>query len=156
MTINQNELKAIATKYATYCISVRDKLNELPLEFDDWFQKYKEYDNQRLEPEIDAVISYLNLTCKNHGKRGFKVWGKKMRSLIRQKLKDGFDVTDINDVIRVKSVWLKDKNMHKYFRPITLFGNKFEDYLNETTEPLDSEKNDEFTDAIRRAATDTY
>ena len=79
-----------------------------------------------------------------------------MRSLIRQKLKDGFDVTDINDVIRVKSVWLKDKNMHKYFRPITLFGNKFEDYLNETTEPLDSEKNDEFTDAIRRAATDTY
>ena len=46
--------------------------------------------------------------------------------------------------------------MHKYFRPITLFGNKFEDYLNETTEPLDSKQNDEFTDAIRRAASDTY
>ena len=46
--------------------------------------------------------------------------------------------------------------MHKYFRPMTIFGNKFEDYLNESTKPLTETKDEQFSQAINRAANDTY
>ena len=85
-----------------------------------------------------------------------KVWGKKIRSLIRTKLKEGFTLDDFKKVIQVKTAWLNDKSMHKYYRPTTLFGGKFEDYLNESLEPITQSNQDEFTEAINRAATDTY
>ena len=46
--------------------------------------------------------------------------------------------------------------MHKYFRPKTLFGTKFESYLNEDVKPIEITKQNEYTDAIRIAASDNY
>jgi uncharacterized phage protein (TIGR02220 family) len=153
--MNYNEVKELAEKYAEYCISVRNN-QMLPMDFDEFYEKYQLGKNQMIDPLIDEVINFLNTTCKTYGKRGFKVWGKKIRSVIRQKFKEGFDTNDFYDVIRVKSVWLGDKNMHKYFRPITLFGNKFEDYLNETTQPLDKTTDDKFTNAYNEALNDNF
>jgi len=156
MSMNYNEVKTIATKYAEYCVSIREKLNQTPMDFDDFYERVQSYSTTKLEPKIDEVINFLNATAQTYGKRGFQMKGKKIRSLIKQKFNEGFDTHDFCDVIRVKSAWLGDKDMHKYFRPSTLFGNKFEDYLNETTQPLEPTTDDKFTNAYNEALNDNF
>ena len=156
MKYTYEEMKNTADNYMQYCVSVRDKIGQIPMDFDDWYEKQKIYSGIKYDPTIDEVIRFLNTTCESYGKRGFKIWGKKIRSLIRTKLKEGFTLEDFKKVIQVKTGWLNDKSMHKYYRPITLFGGKFEDYLNESSEPIQENNQDEFTEAINRAATDTY
>lgn len=153
---SRKELIEWATIYSNYCASVRAN-QMLPMDFEEFLEKKEVMENNRYESKIDEVIEFLNSTAQTYGKRGFQLKGKKIRSLIRTKLKEGFDVSDFVDVISVKSSWLADKAMHKYFRPTTLFGNKFEDYLNERTEPLQQNNTEnEYAEAIRRAATDNY
>lgn len=151
-----SEVKHLAIKFAEFCLSMKDKGIENPFDFDDFYEKQQSYSQIKLEPKIDEVIENLNLTCQTYGKRGFQLKGKKIRSLISQKFKEGFDVIDFLDVIRVKSTWLGDNNMHKYFRPVTLFGNKFEDYLNETTQPLEPTTDDKFTNAYNEGLSDNF
>ena len=154
--MNYNETKDIAIKYNAYYIKNKYQLNKKPLSYDDWYEKYISTNNTDIETKINEVIYFLNSQCQTYSKRGFQVKGKKIRSLIRTKFKEGFDIHDFYDVIRVKAKWLGDKNMHKYYRPMTLFGNKFEDYLNETTEPLTNNTDEQFSQAIDRASKDTY
>ena len=154
--MNYNETKDIAIKYNAYYIKNKYQLNKKPLSYDDWYEKYISTNNTDIETKINEVIYFLNSQCQTYSKRGFQVKGKKIRSLIRTKFKEGFDTHDFYDVIRVKAKWLGDKNMHKYYRPMTLFGNKFEDYLNETTEPLTNNTDEQFSQAIDRASKDTY
>lgn len=75
----------------------------------------------------DAEIGYLNeLTGRN-----YRVDNPKSISLIRARLKEGFKVIDIMRVIETKcDEWL-DTDMEKYLRPETLFGSKFENYVNQ-------------------------
>ena len=48
-------------------------------------------------------------------------------------MNEGFTVDDFKKVIDNKSAeWGKDSKMSKYLRPETLFGTKFESYLNQT------------------------
>lgn len=77
---------------------------------------------------FEKVVSYLNeKTGKN-----FKADAKKTQSLINSRLKEKFTVEDFFKVIDVKCIeWLNDPNMNKYLRPETLFGSKFESYLNQ-------------------------
>lgn len=75
-----------------------------------------------------AVLSYLN---KKTGKN-FKETMAKNKRLINSRLKEGFSVDDFKKVIDIKSKqWLQDPKMCAYLRPETLFGTKFESYLNE-------------------------
>lgn len=81
--------------------------------------------------ELDAikeVIEYLNGVLGTH----YKDSTDKNKSLIRARLREGFTVEDFKVVIDKKaSAWLTDPQMQKYLRPETLFGTKFESYLNE-------------------------
>ena len=74
------------------------------------------------------IIDYLNKkTLKN-----FKATTKKTQSLIRARLNEGFSYQDFIKVIDTKTKeWKDDKYMSKFLRPETLFGTKFEGYLNE-------------------------
>ena len=74
------------------------------------------------------VIDYLNQkTGKN-----FKSTSKATQRHIKARFADGFTLDDFKQVIDTKtSQWLKDKKMSAYLRPDTLFGTKFESYLNE-------------------------
>jgi len=137
MMYNERQLKEIATKYAMFCVSMKDKGIESPFDFEDFIDKQKEYSKMKIEPKVDEIINFLNSTTQAYGKRGFQLKGKKIRSLVRTKMNEGFDTHDFFDVIKVKSCWLVDKDMHKYYRPSTLFGNKFEDYLNENVKPIE-------------------
>ncbi|MFK4417152.1 putative phage protein (TIGR02220 family) [Bacillus sp. RC251] len=86
-----------------------------------------EEDNQSSIPYED-IVSYLN---EKAGK-SFKHKTAKTRSLIKARFKDGFTIDDFKRVIDIKAAqWLTDSNMSQYLRPETLFGTKFESYLNE-------------------------
>lgn len=77
---------------------------------------------------IKDIVLYLNKKCGT----GFKHTSGKTKSLIVARMNEGFDVDDFKKVIDVKSnQWLDDDKMAVYLRPITLFSNKFESYLNE-------------------------
>lgn len=77
---------------------------------------------------IKDIVSYLNSKCDT----SFKYSSKKTKELIQARWNDGFILDDFKQVIDIKSSeWLKDKNMCKYLRPETLFGTKFEGYLNQ-------------------------
>ncbi|MES5957537.1 conserved phage C-terminal domain-containing protein [Bacillus fungorum] len=93
-----------------------------------------EEDNQPSIPYED-IVSYLN---EKAGK-SFKHKTAKTRSLIKARFKDGFTIDDFKRVIDIKTAqWLKDSNMNPYLRPETLFGTKFEGYLNEKIKGADS------------------
>lgn len=89
-------------------------------------QKERSKDNVPYE----EIVSYLN---EKVGK-SFKHKTAKTRSLIKARFKDGFTIDDFKRVIDIKATqWLNDSHMSQYLRPETLFGNKFEGYLNEKT-----------------------
>ncbi len=74
------------------------------------------------------IVSFLN---KKTGK-SYKVTTPKTREVIKARFNDGFSLEDFKTVISQKTEsWLNDPAMCKYLRPETLFGNKFEGYLNE-------------------------
>ena len=75
-------------------------------------------------------IAYLNqVTGKN-----FQFVEKSM-NLIKARLKDGFVLDDFKKVIDIKFNEWSNTDMAKYIRPETLFGNKFDGYLNQITLP---------------------
>lgn len=77
------------------------------------------------------IISFLNQVTN----KKYKVT-QKWKDLIKARWNEGQRVDDFKKVISVKSSqWLNDSNMNKYLRPQTLFGNKFDDYLQEYREP---------------------
>ncbi|MEG2657620.1 MAG: conserved phage C-terminal domain-containing protein [Clostridium sp.] len=76
------------------------------------------------------IIDYLNLQT---GKK-FKSDTKVTISLIKSKLQDGFTVEDFRTVIdNMKARWTGTK-FQEYLAPTTLFGSKFETYLNQGKE----------------------
>lgn len=91
-------------------------------ETDDVSQK-RERQNQSKE-----IIDYLNQAT---GKR-FKPGTQKTKTCINARMDEGFTLDDFKRVIDVKTKEWKDKpEMNVYLRPETLFGNKFEGYLNQ-------------------------
>lgn len=78
----------------------------------------------------EEIVQYLNQkTGKN-----FKHTSKVTQRHIRARFAEGFTVNDFKQVIDNKcSDWLRDQKMKEYLRPETLFGTKFESYLNSKT-----------------------
>ncbi|HFL2515551.1 TPA: conserved phage C-terminal domain-containing protein [Clostridioides difficile] len=78
----------------------------------------------------NRIIDYLN----EKADKSFKSTTKKTISLINSRLTEGFVEEDFYKVIDNKvHAWLEDAKMSVYLRPETIFGNKFESYLNEQT-----------------------
>lgn len=85
--------------------------------------------NNTFNKYIVEIVNYLNdVAGKN-----FKHTTRKTQTLIKARLREGFTVDDFKRVIDNKTKeWKHDPKMNKYLRPETLFGTKFESYLNET------------------------
>lgn len=83
------------------------------------------------------IINYLNdVAGKN-----YRPTTKKTKNLIKARWNEGFRLEDFKRVIDIKtSQWKHDEKMNKYLRPETLFGTKFESYLNES--PSEPERTD--------------
>ena len=74
------------------------------------------------------ILDYLN------GKVGtsYRASSKATQCLINARSNEGFEVEDFKKVIDIKvAAWKNDPKMSQYLRPATLFGTKFESYLNE-------------------------
>lgn len=86
------------------------------------------------------VVQYLNQVCGTH----YRASSKKTQRLIHARQQEGFTLDDFKIVIGKKAEeWGSNPDMCKYLRPETLFGTKFESYLNQQgrlseTEPADS------------------
>ena len=77
-----------------------------------------------------SVVSYLNQQAGT----AYKATSKKTQSLIKARLAEGFTVEDFERVIdNMCAEWIGDAKMQAYIRPETLFGTKFESYLNRKT-----------------------
>ena len=80
------------------------------------------------------IIDYLNQKTGKHFRAG-----KETLAHIRARWNTGFRLEDFKSVIDIKcEQWLKDAKMMAYLRPETLFGTKFDSYLNERVEIIDS------------------
>lgn len=73
------------------------------------------------------VIDYLNQQTGKH----YKSTTKKNQTVIRARTDEGFNLDDFKKVIDNKVSEWKGTDMEKYLRPETLFGTKFEGYLNQ-------------------------
>ena len=79
--------------------------------------------------ELTEIIDHLNLRTS----KSYKISSRKTSDLIKARMNEGFTVDDFKRVIDNQTVkWLNDPKMCEYLRPETLFGTKFESYLNAT------------------------
>src|SRR5699024_7525752 len=75
------------------------------------------------------IIDYLN---EKTGRK-YKHTAKLNRRVIKARMNEGYTIEDFKTVIDKKTAkWIKDKKMEEFLRPETLFGNKFDRYLNES------------------------
>lgn len=96
----------------------------------------------RMNKNVKDIIEYLN----SQTSKSFRHNTKKTQSLINARLNEGYSVDDFRTVIDNKtSQWLNDPSNNKYLRPETLFGNKFESYLNERLVPSTNQSSDNET-----------
>lgn len=83
---------------------------------------------QPKEPDpTEEVIDHLNQRAGTH----YKATTASTRKLVKARLKEGFTMDEFKLVIDKKCAdWLNNRDMAQYLRPETLFGPKFESYLN--------------------------
>lgn len=75
-----------------------------------------------------AIVNYLNVKCGT----SYKTSTKKTQSLINSREREGFILEDFYRVIDNKTKQWLNTDMEQYLRPETLFGTKFESYLNQS------------------------
>lgn len=74
------------------------------------------------------ILDYLNSKIGT----SYRASSKATQRLIKARVNEGFKVDDFKKVIDIKvAAWKNDPKMSQYLRPATLFGTKFESYLNE-------------------------
>ena len=74
-----------------------------------------------------CIVDYLNKKAN----KGFKANAKATQRFIDARINEGFSIDDFKQVIDIKSNQWLGGDMEQYLRPQTLFGTKFESYLNE-------------------------
>lgn len=108
--------------------------------------KEEHTNNSRAKPdsiadEVKTIVGYLNEKTKST----YRTTTRETKRLIKARLNEGFTVDDFKTVIDKKTaVWLNDTKMKNYLRPTTLFGPKFEEYLNEKVKGVPDQKNDPY------------
>ena len=83
------------------------------------------------------IITYLN----DKADKNFKPNTKATIDKIKARINEGYTLEDFKKVIDIKTTkWKSDPKMNEFLRPETLFGNKFDGYLNEKI--IDNKKPD--------------
>lgn len=90
-------------------------------------EEEQEEEQEKSKSIYPEIISYLNQKAGTK----YKHTTKKTKDHIHARLAEGFTLDDFITVIDKKcEEWMGDEKMEKYLRPETLFGPKFEGYLN--------------------------
>lgn len=118
--------------------------NPPELELEKELEIDKEIDKEHIP--YSKIIDYLN---EKTNKR-YKVT-QKWKDLIKARWNEGQREDDFKKVIDVKTQqWIESSEMNKYLRPQTLFGNKFDEYLNEYRLPVATSRLSEIEETQRR------
>ena len=89
--------------------------------------KTKKIDNALLAQAAAQIIGHLN----EQTGANYRSESKATQTKIHARMAEGYTVEDFVAVIDKKCAeWLDDPKMRAYLRPETLFGTKFESYLN--------------------------
>lgn len=94
--------------------------------------KSKDINIVELPSANSTAIPYERIVGRLNEKAGtqYRHTTKKTRGLIRARFAEGFTERDFSDVIdSMCDRWRADPEMNRYLRPETLFGTKFEGYL---------------------------
>ena len=83
--------------------------------------------NKERKDNIESVVRYLNLTLDTR----YKATSQNIVKHINARFEEGYTLDDFFDVIEGKYEEWKGTEMEKYLRPDTLFGTKFDIYLNQ-------------------------
>jgi len=83
--------------------------------------------NEKEDIPYVEIVDYLNLQTKS----SYRHNGKSMRTLIHARWMDKYRLDDFKKVIDNKVASWMGTEQEKYLRPETLFGTKFDSYLNE-------------------------
>ena len=128
--IGNSNTSGVSDGKSTHSIRIKDK------------DKDKE-SNKVHSPAKKQDIPYKEIIVHLNNRTGskYKPTTSKTQKLIKARWNEGFRLEDFKTVIDKKSAeWLDDKKMEVYLRPPTLFGPKFESYLNQLS---DDSSNDE-------------
>lgn len=105
--------------------------------------------NNTLSGKPDFVyadaVDYLN----DKAGTKYKHQSQKTRRLIDARISDGFKLKDFQKVIDNKTQEWLGTDMEKYLRPETLFGTKFESYLNQKTNSKSKPSIEWFADYLK-------
>lgn len=80
-----------------------------------------------LSDSVKEIVDYLNQSIKGN----YKYTTDKTQRCIKARINEGFSADDFKTVIDKKVEEWQGTDMEKYLRPETLFGTKFESYLNQ-------------------------
>ena len=83
-------------------------------------------DNNNIKSICQEVITYLNKVTKKNFNKNTAGHHK----YIKARLKEGYELKDFKHVINVMSATWMGTDYERYLQPQTLFGNKFDSYLN--------------------------
>ena len=105
-------------------------------EYEKEYEKKEEYEYEDISKNFNdddyvSVISYFN----NKFNKNYNYKDKYLKNLIAKKLSEGYKVEDFIKVIDNKESSWKNTDYEKFLRPETLFGDKFNLYLNEGAAP---------------------
>ena len=92
--------------------------------------------------ELWIPIAYLNQVANKRYK-----FVDKTKRLLLARFKEGYTLEDFKQVIDIKTVeWKDSPEFSKYLRPETLFGSKFDGYLNQKPKTIRGKSEDNFPD----------
>lgn len=97
--------------------------------------------------DIKDIIDYLNIALNTK----YRYTTKSIQTHIRARLREGFTVDDFKCVIDKKKRSWMGTDFQKFLRPDTLFGGKFQSYLNEIEKESSFDADDFFQAALERA-----
>lgn len=109
----------------------------------------QETENEQTNNTCTEVIEYLNLKAQTR----YRASTPKTKQLIRARLAEGFILDDFKIVIDNKCADWKGTEFEKFLRPETLFGTKFEGYLNgrQTVQKSTNKNADLYARALAKA-----
>lgn len=120
-------------------IADKEDLNETVKKIISEYEKENENDNDNENDvsyhdssTIREIVDYLNQKAGTN----YRATTKKTKDHITARLNENWKIEDFKTVIDKKCAdWLGDNKMEQYLRPETLFGTKFESYLNAKITP---------------------
>ena len=130
--VNNSLNKSISNKLDIYNKQTNPISNKLDIDNSEIYSRETKNNTEskkdiELKENIKCIIDYLNESTNSK----FKYDNKQTIRDIKARFKEGYVLDDFYDVIDKKVKEWFNTEMEKYLRPSTLFGNKFENYINQ-------------------------